>query len=137
MALIDLIDANKKFNTKIILENANFSANLGEKIAIIGKNGEGKSSFLKALMGTLKLDSGKVIKQNNASIGMLSQQVSFQSSLSVNEAIKQELEEIYQALQEYENYNEKLAINPENKEYLKKVDELSLFIDSKDAWNLD
>ncbi|MCV3456983.1 ABC-F family ATP-binding cassette domain-containing protein [Campylobacter sp. CNRCH_2016_0050h] len=137
MALIDLIDANKKFNTKIVLENANFSANLGEKIAIIGKNGEGKSSFLKALMGTLKLDSGRVIKQNNASIGMLSQQVSFESTLSVSEAIKKELEEIYQALKEFESYNEKLAFDPENKEYLKKVDELSLFIDSKDAWNLD
>ncbi|WP_261544856.1 ribosomal protection-like ABC-F family protein [Campylobacter lari] len=137
MALIDLIDANKKFNTKIVLENANFSANLGEKIAIIGKNGEGKSSFLKALMGTLKLDSGRVIKQNNASIGMLSQQVSFESTLSVSEAIKKELEEIYQALKEFESYNEKLALDPENKEYLKKVDELSLFIDSKDAWNLD
>ncbi|MCV3479848.1 ribosomal protection-like ABC-F family protein [Campylobacter sp. CNRCH_2015_1657] len=137
MALIDLIDANKKFNTKIVLENANFSANLGEKIAIIGKNGEGKSSFLKALMGTLKLDSGRVIKQNNASIGMLNQQVSFESTLSVSEAIKKELEEIYQALKEFESYNEKLAFDPENKEYLKKVDELSLFIDSKDAWNLD
>ncbi|MBT0824965.1 ATP-binding cassette domain-containing protein [Campylobacter lari] len=137
MALLDLIDANKKFNTKIVLENANFSANLGEKIAIIGKNGEGKSSFLKALMGTLKLDSGRVIKQNNASIGMLSQQVSFESTLSVSEAIKKELEEIYQALKEFESYNEKLALDPENKEYLKKVDELSLFIDSKDAWNLD
>ncbi|MCR8708272.1 ribosomal protection-like ABC-F family protein [Campylobacter sp. RM5063] len=137
MALIDLIDANKKFNTKIVLENANFSANLGEKIAIIGKNGEGKSSFLKALMGTLKLDSGRVIKQNNTSIGMLSQQVSFESTLSVSEAIKKELEEIYQALKEFESYNEKLAFDPENKEYLKKVDELSLFIDSKDAWNLD
>ncbi|ECW8954115.1 ABC-F family ATP-binding cassette domain-containing protein [Campylobacter lari] len=137
MALIDLIDANKKFNTKTVLENANFSANLGEKIAIIGKNGEGKSSFLKALMGTLKLDSGRVIKQNNTSIGMLSQQVSFESALSVSEAIKKELEEIYKVLKEFESYNEKLALDPENKEYLKKVDELSLFIDSKDAWNLD
>ncbi|MCR6583130.1 ABC-F family ATP-binding cassette domain-containing protein [Campylobacter insulaenigrae] len=137
MALIDLIDANKKFNTKIILENANFSANLGEKIAIIGKNGEGKSSFLKTLIGTLKLDTGRVIKQNNISIAMLSQQVSFESSLSVTQAIKKELEEIYHALSEFETYNEKLSFDPNNKEYLKKVDDLSLLIDSKDAWNLD
>ncbi|AJC87480.1 ribosomal protection-like ABC-F family protein [Campylobacter insulaenigrae] len=137
MALIDLIDANKKFNTKIILENANFSANLGEKIAIIGKNGEGKSSFLKTLIGTLKLDAGRVIKQNNISIAMLSQHVSFESSLSVTQAIKKELEEIYHALSEFETYNEKLSFDPNNKEYLKKVDDLSLLIDSKDAWNLD
>lgn len=47
MALIDLIDASKKFGEKIVLNEANFSANEGEKIAIIGKNGEGKSSLLK------------------------------------------------------------------------------------------
>lgn len=37
MALIDLIDASKKFGEKIVLNEANFSANEGEKIAIIGK----------------------------------------------------------------------------------------------------
>ncbi|HEQ3619692.1 TPA: ATP-binding cassette domain-containing protein, partial [Campylobacter jejuni] len=43
MALIDLIEASKKFGDKIVLNEVNFSANEGEKIAIIGKNGEGKS----------------------------------------------------------------------------------------------
>lgn len=62
MALIDLIDASKKFGEKIVLNEANFSANEGEKIAIIGKNGEGKSSLLKALLGTLALDSGRAGK---------------------------------------------------------------------------
>lgn len=47
MALIDLIEASKKFGDKIVLNEVNFSANEGEKIAIIGKNGEGKSTFFK------------------------------------------------------------------------------------------
>lgn len=62
MALIDLIEASKKFGDKIVLNEANFSANEGEKIAIIGKNGEGKSTFLKTLLGTLPLDSGRIEK---------------------------------------------------------------------------
>ncbi|WP_072222017.1 ABC-F family ATP-binding cassette domain-containing protein [Campylobacter coli] len=137
MALIDLIDASKKFGEKIVLNEANFSANEGEKIAIIGKNGEGKSSLLKALLGTLALDSGRVVRQNGKSIAMLSQTVDFNANLSVKEAIKIELEEIYNTLKEYEALQSKLEKEPTNKEYLKQMDDLIALIDSKDAWNIE
>ncbi|EAK8012574.1 ABC-F family ATP-binding cassette domain-containing protein [Campylobacter coli] len=137
MALIDLIDASKKFGEKIVLNETNFSANEGEKIAIIGKNGEGKSSLLKALLGTLALDSGRVVRQNGKSIAMLSQTVDFNANLSVKEAIKIELEEIYNTLKEYEASQSKLEKEPTNKEYLKQMDDLIALIDSKDAWNIE
>lgn len=137
MALIDLIDASKKFGEKIVLNEANFSANEGEKIAIIGKNGEGKSSLLKALLGTLTLDSGRVVRQNGKSIAMLSQTVDFNANLSVKEAIKIELEEIYNTLKEYEALQSKLEKEPASKDYLKQIDDLIALIDSKDAWNIE
>ncbi|HEB9325971.1 TPA: ABC-F family ATP-binding cassette domain-containing protein [Campylobacter coli] len=137
MALIDLIDASKKFGEKIVLNEVNFSANEGEKIAIIGKNGEGKSSLLKALLGTLTLDSGRVVRQNGKSIAMLSQTVDFNANLSVKEAIKIELEEIYNTLKEYEALQSKLEKDPVNKDYLKQIDDLIALIDSKDAWNIE
>ncbi|EAL0933557.1 ABC-F family ATP-binding cassette domain-containing protein [Campylobacter coli] len=137
MALIDLIDASKKFGEKIVLNEANFSANEGEKIAIIGKNGEGKSSLLKALLGTLALDSGRVVRQNGKSIATLSQTVDFSANLSVKEAIKIELEEIYNTLKEYEALQSKLEKEPTSKEYLKQMDDLIALIDSKDAWNIE
>ncbi|EIZ0998410.1 ABC-F family ATP-binding cassette domain-containing protein [Campylobacter coli] len=137
MALIDLIDASKKFGEKIVLNEANFSATEGEKIAIIGKNGEGKSSLLKALLSTLTLDSGRVVRQNGKSIAMLSQTVDFNANLSVKEAIKIELEEIYNTLKEYEALQSKLEKEPTNKDYLKQIDDLIALIDSKDAWNIE
>ncbi|EGK7562681.1 ABC-F family ATP-binding cassette domain-containing protein [Campylobacter coli] len=137
MALIDLIDASKKFGEKIVLNEANFSANEGEKIAIIGKNGEGKSSLLKALLGTLTLDSGRTVRQNGKSIAMLSQTVDFNANLSVKETIKIELEEIYNTLKEYEVLQNKLEKEPTNKDYLKQIDDLIALIDSKDAWNIE
>ncbi|EGP2596437.1 ABC-F family ATP-binding cassette domain-containing protein [Campylobacter coli] len=137
MALIDLIDASKKFGEKIVLNEANFSADEGEKIAIIGKNGEGKSSLLKALLGTLTLDNGRVVRQNGKSIAMLSQTVDFNANLSVKEAIKIELEEIYNTLKEYEALQSKLEKEPTNKDYLKQIDDLISLIDSKDAWNIE
>ncbi|EDP7148674.1 ATP-binding cassette domain-containing protein [Campylobacter jejuni] len=137
MALIDLIEASKKFGDKIVLNEANFSANEGEKIAIIGKNGEGKSTFLKTLLGTLPLDSGRIIRQNGKSIAMLSQTVDFNANLSVKEAIKQELVEIYNTLEEYEILHKKLEEDPSNKDYLQKIDTLMTLIDSKDAWSIE
>ncbi|TKX30967.1 ribosomal protection-like ABC-F family protein [Campylobacter estrildidarum] len=137
MALIDLIDANKKFDEKIVLSEANFSVNEGEKIAIIGKNGEGKSSLLKVLLGTLTLDSGRIIRQNEKSIAMLSQNVDFNTDLNVKDVIKQELSDIYTILEEYEKLHLKLEENPENKEYLKQMDLVMSLIESKDAWNIE
>lgn len=137
MALIELIKANKSFDEKIILKNANFSANLGDKIAIIGKNGEGKSSLMKILIGKLALDSGRINVQNNIKISMLKQEPDFSSNLNVIESIKQGLSEIYKALNEYELYSKRLEKEPENKLILKQIDELSAFLDAKDAWDIE
>ena len=49
MALIDLIDVSKRFNENIVLDNVNFSLAPKERIAIIGKNGGGKSTLMKLL----------------------------------------------------------------------------------------
>lgn len=137
MALIDLIDIHKKFGEKIVLEDVNFSANESEKIAIIGKNGEGKSSFLKTIFGTLKPDSGRVIRQNNKSIAMLYQTVNFDLNLSLNKLIKQELNELYKALHRYDSLQNELEKQPENKTLLKELDKITDFIESKDAWGID
>lgn len=137
MALIDLIEVSKKFGEKIILNEVNFSANEGEKIAIIGKNGEGKSTFLKILFKSLSPDSGVVSSQNGKSMAMLSQNIDFNINLSVGEMIKKELDEIYFALKEYELLQEKLNKEPENKDLLRAIDDIINWIESKDAWNID
>ncbi|WP_270979649.1 ribosomal protection-like ABC-F family protein [Campylobacter helveticus] len=136
MALIDIIEANKKFGEKIVLDNVSFSINENEKIAIIGKNGEGKSTLLKALLGTLSLDSGRIVKQNNKSIALLSQNVNFDVNLSVKEAIEKKLNEIYEALQNYEKLQNALE-KSQDKSLLNEMDSVINFIESKDAWNID
>ncbi|MCX2682975.1 ABC-F family ATP-binding cassette domain-containing protein [Campylobacter sp. MIT 21-1685] len=137
MALIDLRNASKKFGEKIVLEQVNFSVQENEKIAIIGKNGEGKSTFLKILLGSLALDDGRIIRQNNKSIAFLNQNVEFEKSISINELIQQELNEIYSSLAQYNLLQEKLAKEPENTLLLKEIDRVIAFIESKDAWNIE
>lgn len=135
MALIDLIEISKKFGTKEILNKVSFSIQERERLAIIGKNGGGKSTLMKIIAGTLQADDGRRIIQNNINVQMLAQNPNFDENITVKEAIKQELKELYQALREYHELLEKLEDG--DKESERKQDELVKFIESKDAWNID
>ncbi|WP_086229229.1 ribosomal protection-like ABC-F family protein [Campylobacter devanensis] len=137
MALIDLIEVSKKFGDKIILNETNFSVNEKERIAIIGKNGGGKSTLMKILRGECEIDSGRVIRQNSISIEMLAQSPKFNDNLSVKDALNYELKEIFDARDEYEKVLAKISNEHDNHELLHLQDELVKFIESKDGWNIE
>lgn len=137
MALIDLIGVSKKFGDKEILKEVDFSVNEKERIAIIGKNGGGKSTMMKILCGAYEIDSGRVITQNGISIQMLAQSPKFDEHLSVREALNNELKEIFDARSEYEITLNSISNDPQNNELLHKQDELIKFIESKDGWNIE
>lgn len=137
MALIDLIEVSKKFGNKIILNETNFNVNEKERIAIIGKNGGGKSTLMKILRGECEIDSGRVIRQNSISIEMLAQSPKFNDNLSVKDALNYELKEIFDARDEYEKVLAKIINEHDNPELLHRQDELVKFIESKDGWNIE
>ena len=60
MLLIKITEMTKKYENKVILDKVNMQVNSGESIAIIGRNGMGKSTFLRALAGLTRINSGKV-----------------------------------------------------------------------------
>lgn len=68
------INISKSYGGKTILENINLVIERGEKVALIGPNGVGKSTLIKILMGLLTPDSGEVIKDSNLKVGYYSQE---------------------------------------------------------------
>ena len=137
MALIDLIEVSKKFGPNEILNEVSFSVNERERIAIVGKNGGGKSTIMKLLCGVYEPDVGRVITQNNISVQMLAQAPKFDEILTVREAMSRELSEIFAAREEYAAVLEKLAREPENRELHACQDELAKFIDAKEGWDIE
>ena len=137
MALIELIDVTKKFGSHVVLDGVNFALDANERVAVIGKNGGGKSTLIKIVAGLCEIDEGRVITQNGLNIQMLAQTPKFDENLSVKDALRRELAEIYAALSEYDAISSEIAAQPENKELLARQDELIKFIEAKDGWQID
>lgn len=67
MAYITLRDVQLAFGGPALLDGANFSLERGERVCLIGRNGEGKSTLLKLIEGSLLPDSGEVSACKTAS----------------------------------------------------------------------
>jgi len=137
MAVVDLFDIKKRYDIKVLLDGVDFHLQEGERVALFGQNGTGKSTLLKIIMGEVTPDSGKVVINKNLEIGMLGQNPSFNNDITVVEAIENELSHLKQAKLEYEALSTQLANDFENKELLFAHEKLASYLDFHDAWNLD
>ena len=60
---------------RALLNNVSFNINEHDKIGVIGLNGAGKSTFLKALVGEIELETGRIIKDKNTKVAYLHQTI--------------------------------------------------------------
>ncbi|QKF67515.1 ABC transporter, ATP-binding protein [Arcobacter venerupis] len=137
MALIDLQNISKQYDTKVILKDANFTLNHGQRVAVIGQNGQGKSTLFKIIMKQTEPDSGEMAIDKSLKIEMLDQQPKFKANLNVRDAIEDQLAELKQARNEYEELTNQLATDYENEDLIRRQSELATFIDFHNAWDLD
>ncbi|MEX2456034.1 MAG: ABC-F family ATP-binding cassette domain-containing protein, partial [Balneolaceae bacterium] len=88
--VIDVKNISKSYDDLVILDDFNYSFKRGERIGIIGKNGAGKSTFLKVLTGEESADSGNIDKGETIVFGHYKQQgIDLDESLRVIEALKE------------------------------------------------
>ncbi len=137
MALIDIQKINKQYDIKTILKDVDFTLQEGQRVAIIGQNGQGKSTFMKILTGDVEPDSGEIAIDKSVKIEMLDQQPRFKANLTVRDAIEEQLVELKAAQREYDKVSLQLAEDYENQELINKQSELITFLDHHNAWDLD
>ena len=73
------------FGGQKLFEDVNINFNVGEKIGLIGRNGSGKSTFLKVLLNKIEPDYGKVEISNHYQIGYLEQHLEFTHKTVIDE----------------------------------------------------
>ena len=137
MALIDLQKINKQFDIKTILKDVNFTLQEKQRVAIIGQNGQGKSTIMKVITKQIEVDSGEIAIDKSLKIEMLDQQPKFKAGLTVRDAIEEQLVELKQAQRDYEEVSLLLATDYENETLLNRQANLITYLDHHSAWDLD
>ncbi len=115
------------FGEQVVLDNASLSIHDGDCIGLVGRNGTGKSTFLKIIGGLLEPDSGDVVKKNGLVVGYLPQEFLLDFTKTVYENILEGAHDVIDILREYENL-------PYDSERRHLLEEKILHLD---GWNLD
>ncbi len=125
--ILSALELEVHFGEQVILNKALLSVHEGDRIGLVGRNGAGKSTFLKIISGLMPPDSGEVAKKKDLIVGFLSQEFTLDEYKNVYENILDGASLELNLLKEYES----TPFDAVNKHHL---EEKILRLDS---WNLD
>ena len=120
---------SKSFGEKTIFSDVTFGIDKGQKIALVAKNGTGKTTLLNCLIGKDSTDDGRVVFRKEVSYDYMKQDDSFDSNSTILEEVlrgeNDQLNLLYQ-------YNKALAFNDENS-----IERLIDQMTELDCWAID
>ncbi len=134
MAYITLRDVQLAFGGPSLLDGANFNLERGERVCLIGRNGEGKSTLLKIIEGSLLPDSGEVSLQNGITISMLAQDVPMDSG-KVADIVAQGAGQAAEVLKAYHEASDACVLG--DMEACDRMGHLQHQMDQLDGWALE
>ena len=122
---------SKSYNDRWLFKDLSIGISQGEKLALVGNNGVGKSTILKILTGEVPTDSGSVVIRDGIRLGYLTQQPSVDEELLVKDILFNESNDVARAVKEYEDCIHHPDVSPERMQAaLEKMEELN-------AWDYD
>ena len=136
MAVISLSDAQLAFGHVALLDHAEFSIEAGERVGLIGRNGTGKSSLLKIIARTSKIDDGLLVMQQGIKIAYVEQEPQFSQDLSVFDAVASGLGELPALLLEYEELTGQFGGDNDDA-LMERMHDIQVKLDAADAWSLN
>lgn len=101
--ILTAMELEVHYGEQIILDKASLSIHEGDRIGLVGRNGAGKSTFLKVISNVMSPDSGDVAKRKDLVIGFLSQEFTLDETKTVHENILDGAKRIIDLIHEYEN----------------------------------
>lgn len=107
-----MIHANsisKQFGSKVLFQNASFQINSGEKIGLVGPNGNGKTTLFRLIMGEQKPDEGTVTKSDRLRVGYFAQDIEDMHGRSVLDEVKSAIPELNVAQATLHELEQKLS----------------------------
>ena len=130
MNYLSVENISKSFGERVLFENVSFGINKDQKIALIAKNGSGKSCLLRILTGGDTPDTGQVVKRNGLQMAFLSQEPELPDELSIEDFIFQQENPILKIIQQYEH----ALLHPEDEVTYQKAFEA---MERHNAWDFE
>ena len=133
MAILTLQNISLAFGDRPLLKDVDFTLNRGDRVALIGRNGEGKSSLLKVILGDVTPDDGDVLIDKGYRVASLSQEIPRDLTQTVYDVVAEGIPGAGKKLVEYHQ----LLLQPADKMDLDRLSQLQQDIEAVDGWSLD
>ncbi|KGJ98397.1 ATP-binding cassette ATPase Uup [Thalassotalea sp. ND16A] len=133
MELIRITNAELAFGEGKILDNTELRIKTGERVCLVGRNGAGKSSLLKILIGQQKLDDGKLTISNDVHVAMLAQDPPKSCDQSIFSYVSEGLKENGILIQQYHDIINVVAQDPSDKN-LETMAKIQTELEQNNAW---
>jgi len=111
-----------RYSTQTVLDNASITILEGERLGLVGRNGSGKSTFLRISAGTLEPDAGEVARRRNLVTGYMPQVFDLDDSKNVHDNVLDGARHVMDLIEKYEAHGE---------------DALLETIEHFDGWNIE
>ncbi len=134
MPLLLVENASLAFGHWSLLDHATFALEPGERVGLIGRNGAGKSSLLKAIAGVSRLDDGEIRVMDNARVAFVPQEPSLDPEHTIFEAVAEGLGDVRQLLIDYHAATQALD---GSEAALDRLTELQHELEARDGWRID
>ena len=135
MALLTLRDINLGFGGPNLLDHLNLQIEPSERLCLLGRNGEGKSTLMKLIGGFIKADDGQIEHKQGLKIAYLTQEVPEEMQGSVYDVVADGLQKVGEVLKRYHHVSLEIA-----EDYTEqKMEELSRIqheLEALDGWRL-
>ena len=136
MSIITLENISRGFSDKPLFENVTFGLEEGERVALIGANGTGKTTLLRMIAGEMEPDSGRVYRSGEPIVGYLPQNPPFDPDATVLDTIFAASTDTMKLLHDYEEVCHQLAkADGDTDALINRMTELSARMDATNAWS--
>ena len=126
-AILAATDIEVRFNDRVVLDRASLTIDERDRIGMVGRNGSGKSTFLRILAGLLPADGGDIMRRRDMVVGYLPQEFSLDRNLTVAENVRAGAKYVMDLIREFE------SLSPTSGKHA----ELEHRIQTLDGWGLD
>ena len=133
MALISFHDVSIGFGGSPLLDGVDFRLEAGERVCLMGRNGEGKSTLLRIVAGEVTPDSGRINRKPGLTIGSLPQEVGGEVQGSVYDVVAAGMGELFSVLASYHAVSKRLA-ETGDEALLSQLEEAQHKLEAVDGW---